>query len=110
MAASAALLLHYRASLNFMLDDWAFVIGREDGKISDFLDPHNEHISVIPVAIYKLFLAVFGMGSPWPLQIHPDVEREPPIGGLRARAFEPGPPDNGGGQSSPCRQHRPDVR
>mgnify|MGYP001241898129 CR=1 FL=1 len=69
MAASAALLLHYRASLNFMLDDWAFVIGREDGKISDFLDPHNEHISVIPVAIYKLFLAVFGMGSPWPLQI-----------------------------------------
>ena len=69
MAASAALLFHYRAGLNFMLDDWAFVIGREDGNIGDFLDPHNEHISVIPVAIYKVFLAVFGMGSPWPLHI-----------------------------------------
>lgn len=69
MAASAALLLHYRSGLNFMLDDWAFVIGREDGNIGDFLDPHNEHISVIPVAIYKVFLAIFGMGSPWPLHV-----------------------------------------
>lgn len=69
MVASAALLIHYRSGLNFMLDDWAFVVYREDGDIGDFLDPHNEHISILPVAIYKLFLSVFGMGSAMPLQV-----------------------------------------
>jgi len=69
MLASAVLLIHYRSGLNFMLDDWAFVIYREDGDIGDFLDPHNEHISILPVAIYKLFLSVFGMGSAMPLQL-----------------------------------------
>ncbi|MFA9401144.1 MAG: hypothetical protein ACERKT_08565, partial [Acidobacteriota bacterium] len=69
MLASAALLIHYRSDLNFMLDDWAFVIYREDGGLGDFLDPHNEHISILPVAIFKLFLSVFGMGSAMPLQI-----------------------------------------
>ncbi|MGB0121673.1 MAG: hypothetical protein WBP55_12055 [Solirubrobacterales bacterium] len=69
MVASAALLIHYRSGLNFMLDDWAFVVYREDGGIGDFLDPHNEHISILPVAIYKLFLSVFGMGSAMPLQV-----------------------------------------
>lgn len=69
MLASAVLLIHYRSGLNFMLDDWAFVIGREDGDIGDYLDPHNEHISILPVAIYKLFLSVFGMGSAMPLQL-----------------------------------------
>ena len=69
MLVSAALLIYYRSSLNFMLDDWAFVIYREDGGLGDFLDPHNEHISILPVAIYKAFLSVFGMTSAMPLQI-----------------------------------------
>lgn len=69
MLASAALIFHYRSGLNFMLDDWSFVIGRENGNAGDFLDPHNEHISVIPIAIFKVFLAIFGMGSPWPMHV-----------------------------------------
>jgi len=69
MLASAALLLYFRSSLNFVLDDWAFVIYREDGGVTDFLEPHNEHISILPVAIYKLFLSVFGMTSAMPLHV-----------------------------------------
>ena len=69
MLASAALLIQYRSGLNFMLDDWAFVIYREDGDLGDFFDPHNEHISILPVAIYKLFLSLFGMESAMPLQV-----------------------------------------
>jgi hypothetical protein len=69
MATSALWLFYYRVNLNFTTDDWSFVIGRESGTISDFLDPHNEHISIIPVAIYKVFLQVFGMGSPMPLHV-----------------------------------------
>ena len=59
---SAALLLPLRADLGFFLDDWALVIGRE-GSPTDWLLPHNEHIVVLPAAIYKLSLAVFGISA-----------------------------------------------
>src|SRR5215213_9258145 len=69
MAASAALLLTVRSNLGFLLDDWAFVIYRADGNAGDFLKPHNEHISVLPVTIYKLLLSVFGMSSAMPFHV-----------------------------------------
>ncbi len=69
IVASAVLMLHYRSKLGFMLDDWAFVIYRADGDAGDFLDPHNEHISILPIAIYKLFLGLFGMTSAMPLHL-----------------------------------------
>ena len=69
MLVSATLLIYYRSSLNFMLDDWGFIIYREEGGIGDFLDPHNEHISILPVAVYKFLLSTFGMGSAMPLHV-----------------------------------------
>ena len=57
---SAALLMTLRADLRFFLDDWALVIYREGGP-TDWLLPHNEHIIVLPNALYKLSLTVFGM-------------------------------------------------
>lgn len=69
VVASTVLMFHFRDRLGFMLDDWAFVIYRNGGGIDDYLDPHNEHISVLPILIYKAFLAVFGMTSAIPLHI-----------------------------------------
>ena len=57
---SAALLLTLRANIGFFLDDWGLVVYREDSP-TDWLLPHNEHIVVIPAALFKLSLAVFGM-------------------------------------------------
>jgi hypothetical protein len=34
-----------------------------------FLDPHNNHIVILPVSIYKALLEVFGMSSALPFQI-----------------------------------------
>lgn len=59
-ALSGGLLLTLRAEIGFFLDDWALVIYREGGP-SDWLLPHNEHIIVLPSAIYKLSLSLFGM-------------------------------------------------
>ncbi|MGK2933602.1 MAG: hypothetical protein ACSLFD_12695 [Solirubrobacterales bacterium] len=67
MLISAALFLTIRSRLDFMLDDWAFVISRAPGDIGDYLEPHNEHISILPIAIYKLFLGIFGMTSAMPM-------------------------------------------
>lgn len=60
LCLSAALLIALRANIGFFLDDWGLVIYREGGP-TDWLLPHNEHIIVLPAALYKLSLAVFGM-------------------------------------------------
>jgi hypothetical protein len=64
---SAALLLTLRANIGFFLDDWGLVIYRE-GSPTDWLLPHNEHIVVIPAALFKLSLTVFGMTA-FPLHL-----------------------------------------
>lgn len=64
MVLSAALLLAFRSDFGFFLDDWSLVIGKEDP--TDWLLPHNEHIVLLPAAIFKLSLALFGM-TPMPI-------------------------------------------
>lgn len=56
---STILLLVLGSKIGFFLDDWDLVIDRSTA--SDWLLPHNEHIIVIPAALYQLSLSVFGM-------------------------------------------------
>lgn len=56
---STALLLVLRARIGFFLDDWALIISREGP--TDWLLPYNEHIIVIPSALYDLSLSLFGI-------------------------------------------------
>ncbi len=69
LAASAATLLHLQADLSFVLDEWDFLLARRDFDAAALLDPHNEHISVLPVLVYKALLSAFGMDSPLPFQV-----------------------------------------
>jgi hypothetical protein len=63
LVASAALLLALGSGLTFFQDTWAFLMHRRELDVEAFLAPHNEHIVLIPVAIQKLLLALFGMTS-----------------------------------------------
>jgi hypothetical protein len=67
--ASAGLLLYLTSKQSFMLDEWSFILDRRGFSADVFFDPHNEHIVVIPVAVYKLLLAVFGLGSALPFHV-----------------------------------------
>ena len=67
--ASGAYLLVLQSHLTFVGDDWQFLLKRRGLSVGVFLNPHNDHIAVIPVAIYKGLLAVFGMSSPAPFQV-----------------------------------------
>ncbi len=58
---SALLLLYLRARVGFFLDDWYLVLLR-DGP-SDWFLPHNEHIIILPAALYELSLSIFGMDA-----------------------------------------------
>jgi hypothetical protein len=69
LLASAVLLLALESNLTFFQDTWAFLMHRRAFSTDAFLEPHNEHIVLIPVAIEKLLIAVFGMGSARPEQV-----------------------------------------
>ena len=63
------LLLALGSRLTFLTDDWAFLIFRRGFGADQVLDPHNEHIAVIPVLIYKAVLGTFGMTSQQPFRV-----------------------------------------
>ncbi len=68
-AASGALILALGSELSFLSDDWAFFLYRRGFGADQILDPHNVHIVVIPVLIYKAVLAIFGLGSQQPFRV-----------------------------------------
>jgi hypothetical protein len=68
-ACSAALLLILMHPLTFSLDEWDFLVDRRAWTLDSFLSPHREHISVIPVAVYKVLVTAFGMTSQAPFQV-----------------------------------------
>jgi hypothetical protein len=64
--ASIVLLLALSSGLTFYQDTWAFLMHRRVLTLDAFMEPHNEHIVVLPVAIEKTLIAVFGMSSAAP--------------------------------------------
>jgi hypothetical protein len=69
LVACAAQVFAWQSRLTFAFDEWDFLLGRLGTSADAFLAPHFEHISVAPVAIYKVLLSVFGMDSPRPFQL-----------------------------------------
>lgn len=66
LAAAAVLLLVYASGLTYFQDSWEFLMHRRDFSADALLQPHNEHIVVLPVLIQQLLLRLFGMGAEMP--------------------------------------------
>lgn len=69
VACSATLLLIFQSTFTFRGDDWEFLIERRGTSAGVFLDPHVDHIVILPVTIYKSLLATFGMSSSMPFSV-----------------------------------------
>jgi hypothetical protein len=69
VACSGAVLLTLQSHITFLGDDWKFLLERRGFSARVFLDPHNQHLVLAPVSIYKALLAVFGMSSAMPFQV-----------------------------------------
>lgn len=61
MAGELALLLYLGRGTTFFYDEWDFVQGEFGGGLHSLLVPHNEHLSIVPIAIYKLLFHVVGL-------------------------------------------------
>lgn len=66
LGGSAALLISYVSRLSFIGDEWQLLIGRRGWGPDTFLAPFNENLIAGIAAVYKIGLAVFGMGSALP--------------------------------------------
>jgi hypothetical protein len=66
LAAAAAILLYLTRELTFLQDTWEFLMNRRDFTVDALMQPHNEHIVVIPVVLEQAILRLFGMTSPRP--------------------------------------------
>jgi hypothetical protein len=63
---SVVVLLWLSSGLTFYQDTWAFLMHRRDFSAAAFLKPHNEHLVLVPVAIEKALVTIFGMSSALP--------------------------------------------
>jgi hypothetical protein len=45
----------------FYYDEWNFVLDRRQWNFHAFLEPHNEHFSLVPVATYKVLFELVGL-------------------------------------------------
>ena len=59
--AVAFLLLYAGRHLTFFYDEWTFITTRRGSAISTYLDPHNGHLSLFPIVVYKVLFALFGL-------------------------------------------------
>lgn len=69
LVAAGVLLSTWQSELSFWVDEWDFLLHRSGFSPDAILAPHNEHIAVVPVLIYKTLQSVFGMDSPRPFQV-----------------------------------------
>ena len=69
LLATGLFLLAGGRGQTFWYDEWAFVLGRRGHDLGTFLDPHNGHLSLVPILAYKALLAVAGMNHYWPYRL-----------------------------------------
>ncbi len=66
LAAGAAVLVHETRGTLFWADEWQWILTRRGGGLHSLLAPHNSHLSLVPVLIYKVLFAVVGLRHYWP--------------------------------------------
>jgi hypothetical protein len=63
------LLMLISRHLGFYADEWSFILDRRGWHPSVFLEPHNGHFSLVPVAIYKILFEIVGLRHSWPYRL-----------------------------------------
>jgi hypothetical protein len=66
LLAGAALLIYETRGTFFWADEWQWILTRRGGGLNTFLQPHNQHFSLVPITLYKLLFAIVGLRHYWP--------------------------------------------
>lgn len=63
---SGAIVFFAGRHLSFFFDEWNFILDRRGASLHVYLDPHNGHLVLFPVVVYKLLFAIVGLRHYWP--------------------------------------------
>jgi len=69
MLVAGVIIVVLGSKVTFVLDDWTYVLYRREFSADAFFGPANEHLVAGAVAIWKLLLSGFGMGSIVPFRV-----------------------------------------
>ena len=69
LLATGAFLLRETRGTTFWFDEWQWVLDRRGDDLSAFLAPHNGHLTLVPVALYKLLFATAGLENYTPYRV-----------------------------------------
>jgi hypothetical protein len=69
LIATAAFLYYETRGTTFWFDEWIWVLHRRGNDLGTFLRPHNNHLSLVPIAIYRILLATVGMNHYAPYRL-----------------------------------------
>lgn len=61
LVVSGALLWHLTRGTTLWFDEWQWALNRPGGDLGTYLRPHNEHLSLVPIAIYKALFVTAGL-------------------------------------------------
>lgn len=67
--ASGFLLYHLTRGSSFWGDDWVWITTRRANTVHNFLAPYDGHLSVLPLVIYRVMFAAFGIDSYAPYRV-----------------------------------------
>lgn len=65
MLIAAAVLIYLGGGFTFVEDEWAFIYARRGWTLDVFLLPHNGHLVLLAVAVYKALFATVGLTEHW---------------------------------------------
>jgi hypothetical protein len=69
MGIAAFLIYRKGFGTTFYYDEWNFLMNRRDWTMDTFLEPHNEHLVLVPVAVYKLLFVTVGIDEYAPYRV-----------------------------------------
>jgi hypothetical protein len=69
LVLGAALALWQTRGTTLSYDEWSWTAERWDLSLSTLLEPHNQHLSLIPVAIYRCLFATVGLDDYTPYRL-----------------------------------------
>ena len=69
LAGTAVFLLYEIRGTTLWFDEWSWVADRRGGGLDALLAPHNQHLSLVPVLIYKALFATAGLDDYAPYRV-----------------------------------------
>src|SRR5436309_15596642 len=66
---TGVLLFHETRGITAWFDEWIWLLTRRGNSVGSFLDSYNGHLSLVPVAVYKLLWVTAGLRTYVPYRV-----------------------------------------